>query len=124
VYRKIISYCSKNKFAYDYTIENEYSVLLDTPKNKLNVGIKRIFKIDTEVLTDGTAYLSVNIKCEYESKSNIYDLIKHNMSVIGMKVKCLWSSFGGMYTITEVLDTPIEKDIGSINLGIGRLLGN
>lgn len=116
VYKKIISYCSKNKFAYNYTVENKYSVSLDTPKNKLNVGIKRIFKVDTEVLTDGTAYLSVDIKCEYESKNNIYDLIRQNIPVIGMDVKCSWSSFDRTYPIKEVLDTSIKDNIRNLNL--------
>ena len=116
VYRKIASYCSKNKYAYDYTIENEYSELLDTPKNKLNIRIKRIFKVDTEVLTDGTVYLSVDIKHKYEGKDNIYDLIKKNENVIGMNVKCSWSSFNGTYPIKEVLDIPIKDNIRSLNL--------
>lgn len=116
VYRRILSYCNINKHAYDYTIENEYSVSLDTPKNKHNIGIRRIFKVDAEVLTDGTAYLSVDIKCEYESKNNIYDFIKQNINVINMDVKCSWASFGGTYTIKEKLDTPIKDNIGSMNL--------
>jgi len=116
VYRQITSYCFQNKGAYDYRVENEYSMPLNTPKNKLNVGIKRIFKVDAEVLPDGTAYLSVDINCKYESKSNIYDLIRKNMNVIGMKVKCSWSSIDKTYTITEILNTSIKDNIGNLNL--------
>ena len=116
VYRRIISYCSQNKGVYDYRVDNEYSVSLDTPKNKLNVGIRRVFDVNTEVLFKGTAYLSVDIKCKYESKSNIYDLIRQNMNVIGMQVKCLWASFDRTYTITAVLNTPIKENIKSLNL--------
>ena len=116
IYLKVVFYCDIHRYAYDYTIENQYSILLDTPKNKLNVGIRRIFTVDAEVLTDGTAYLSVDIKCEYKSKSNIYDLIRQNINVINTEVKCSWSSFGRTLTIKKILDTPIKDNIGNLNL--------
>lgn len=40
IYRKIVSYCIKNRYAYDYRVENKYAVSLDTPDNKLNITIK------------------------------------------------------------------------------------
>lgn len=116
VYLKVIFYCDIKKYAYDYTIENEYSKLINTPKNKLNMVIRRIFEIDTEVLTDGTVYLAVNVKHEYENRDNIYDLIRRNENVTGMNVKCSWASFGGTYPIKEVLDIPIKDNIKSLNL--------
>ncbi len=131
VYRKIISYCSENKYSYDYTIENEYSKSLDTPKNKLNVGIKRVFKVDTEVLTDGTVYLSINIRCEYESKNNIYDLIRQKKNVIGMEVKCSWSSiiYGlqnlilGILCKSDGVPWILEKPLDDVDCFIGLDVG-
>ncbi len=116
VYRKIVSYCAKNKYAYDYRVENHYAVSLsDIPNNKLNVVIKRIFNVDAEVLSDGTAYLSVNIHHEFESKNNLYDLIKQNRNVIDMKVKCLWQIYDNHYIVQKVNDITIENDIDTEN---------
>ena len=77
--------------------------------------IKRIFNVDAEVLSDGTAYLSVNIHYEFESKNNLYDLIKQNRNVIDMKVKCLWQIYDNHYIVQKVNDITIENDIDTEN---------
>ena len=62
VYTKIVKYCEKNKNAYDYRIENQYSQKIPTPDNSLGITIKRIFCVNTEVMPDGTVFLAVDIK--------------------------------------------------------------
>ncbi len=116
IYRKIVSYCIKNRYAYDYRVENKYAVSLDTPDNKLNITIKRIIEVDAEVLLDGTAYLSVAIKNEFDSKYNLYKIIQQKKDIKGMTVKCLWQSHGGRYIVQEVHNIAVKDDINGFNL--------
>ena len=116
VYRKIVSYCSENKYAYDYGVENEYAILLDTPDNKLNIVIKRIIEVDAEVSIDGIAYLSADIRSEFDSKDNLYEIIQQKKDVKGITVKCLWKSYNERYIVQEVHDITIKDDINGFNL--------
>lgn len=116
IYRKIVSYCIKNRYAYDYRVENKYAVSLDTPDNKLNITIKRIIEVDAEVLLDGTAYLSVAIKNEFDSKYNLYKIIQQKKDIKGMTVKCLWQSHRGRYIVQEVHNIAVKDDINGFNL--------
>lgn len=116
VYITIVSYCNINRNAFDYRIINKYSSLLDTPDNSLGVIIKRLFNVSAEVLIDGTAYLNVDFKCEFESRKNIYDLIKSGKDVVGMTVNCKWQRYNKSYTITKVFDKKISEDVEGFNL--------
>ena len=116
VYNQIVSYCNQNRKAYDYRIENQYSQTIALPDNSLQITIKRIFRVNTEVMPDGTVYLAVDIKCEFESNLTIYDYIQMQKDVRGLLVKCIWQGFDKTYQIEVVHDTPITESIGGINL--------
>lgn len=116
VYTKIVKYCEKNKNAYDYRIENQYSQKIPTPDNSLGITIKRIFCVNTEVMPDGTVFLAVDIKCEFESGLTIYDYIKMQKEVIGLSVKCIWQGFDRTYLVEKVHDIPINEPIDGFNL--------
>lgn len=60
------------------------------PANSLQISVKRIFRVNTEVMPDGTVYLAVDIKCEFESELTIYDYLQMQKNVTGMFVKCTW----------------------------------
>lgn len=109
------TFVKKNRYAYDYRTENKYKVLLYSDK-KSGIDIKRVFKADAEVLTDGTVYLSVDIRCEFESKDNIYDYIRKGKDITGLKVYCEWQPFDKTYTITKLHKETIMQDINGFNL--------
>lgn len=116
VYNQIVNYCKRNRRAYDYRIENQYSQTIPLPDNSLQITIKRIFRVNTEVMLDGTVFLAVDIKCEFESDLTIYDYIQMQKDVRGLLVKCIWQGFDKTYQIEVVHDTPITESIGGINL--------
>ena len=116
VYNQIVTYCKQNRNAYDYRIENQYSQIITLPNNSLQITIKRIFRVNTEVMLDGTVFLAVDIKCEFESALTIYDFIQMQKDVRGLSVKCIWQGFDKTYQIEMVHDTPISKSIDGINL--------
>lgn len=116
VYNLIVNYCKKHRNAYDYRIENQYSQVIAPPDNSLQISIKRIFHVNTEVLPDGTVYLAVDIKCEFESGLTIYDYLQQQRDVVGLSVKCIWQSFDKTYRIDRVHSTPISESIENVNL--------
>ena len=116
VYNQIVSYCNQNRNAYDYRIENQYSQIIPLPDNSLQITIKRIFRVNTEVMSDGSVFLAVDIKCEFESALTIYDYIQMQKDVSGLSVKCIWQGFDKTYQIEMVHDTPISESIDGFNL--------
>lgn len=116
VYCQIFKYCTQNRNAYDYRIENQYSKIIPMPANSLQISVKRIFRVNTEISPDGTVYLAVNIRCEFESGLTIYDYLRMQKDVTGMSVKCTWQGFERTYRIDKVHNTPITEPIDGINL--------
>lgn len=115
VFKRIVKFCNQNKDAYDYTKDNEYKVSLFSDK-KSGIDMFRIFKVNAEVFADGTAYLSVNLSCEFESSQTIYDYIRNDRDIIGLTVSCEWQSFNGTYKITKIHKETISQDIDGFNL--------
>lgn len=116
VYNQIVTYCQQTKNAYDYRIENQYSQIIPLPDNSLQITIKRVFRLNTEVMPDGMVFLAVDIKCEFESALTIYDYIQMQKDVRGLSVKCIWQGFDKTYLIEMIHDTPITETIDGINL--------
>lgn len=116
VHRQIVGYCNVNRGSYDYRVDNEYKVTLQTKPNRMNITILRIFKVNAEVQTDGTAYLSVDLKCEFETNQTVYDLIKDGKNVEGLEAKCIWQPYNKTYTITKVHNELINENIDGFNL--------
>lgn len=115
IFIKIVSFCNINKGKYNYSKENKYKTLILSDKSS-GINIRRIFQVDTDVLIDGTAYVSVDVKCEFESESTIYEYIDQGKDVLGLKVTCDWQSYDGTYTITKLGPETINQSIGKINL--------
>lgn len=114
VYNQIVTYCKQNRNAYDYRIENQYSQIIPLPDNSLQITIKRIFRVNTEVKPDGTVFLSVDIKCEFETGLTIYNYIQMEKDVIGLSVKCIWQGFDRTYQIEKVHDVSITELIDGL----------
>ena len=104
VYRNI----SKLK-KYDCHEENNFYLDIDTPKNNLNIKLRRKFYVKTEVMPDGTSYIGFDISTEYSTESTIYDYMKQGKNIVGMEVKCKWQGYNETYKIVEVLDKNINE---------------
>ena len=115
IFNKIMNFGSINKGKYNHSKENKYKTLIFSDKSS-GINIRRIFQVDTDVLIDGTAYVSVDVKCEFESESTIYEYINQGKNVLGLKVTCDWQSYNGTYTITKLGPETINQSIGKINL--------
>lgn len=115
IFDRITKFCSDHKGAYDYTKDNKYKVKLFSDQSS-GISIIRVFGIDTEVQTDGTAYLSVDIKCEFESSLNIYDYIRNGTDITDLRVNCIWQGFDRTYKITKIHNETITQDINGFNL--------
>ncbi|MGN0583449.1 MAG: Piwi domain-containing protein [Oscillospiraceae bacterium] len=112
---KIKKFCNQYKGAYDYKKENRYKVSLFSDKES-GIIVLRVFSIDTEVLTDGTAYLSVDIRCEFESSQTIFDYIRLGKDIINLRVGCDWQGFERTYKVTKLHKETIIQDINGFNL--------
>ena len=115
VFCRMKRFCDKISNKYDYRAENKYKELLFSDVES-GIDIKRVFAVDAEVLTNGTAYLSVEIKCEFESKDTIYDYICKGREIAGLTVCCQWQSFDKTYTITEQHKETIQQEINGFQL--------
>lgn len=112
---RMTKFCSDHKGAYDYTKDNKYKVKLFSDQSS-GISIIRVFGIDAEVQTDGTAYLSVDIKCEFESSQTIYDYIRNGTDITDLRVSCIWQGFDKTYKITKLHNETITQDINGFNL--------
>ena len=115
IFNRIMNFGNINKGKYNHSKENKYKTLILSDKSS-GINIRRIFQVDTDVLIDGTAYVSVDVKCEFESKSNIYEYISQGKDVLGLKVTCDWQSYDGTYTITKSGPETINQSIGKTTL--------
>lgn len=104
-----------NSLTYDCRVVNKYKYELFTD-SKSGIRVSRTFKVDAEVLEDGTVYLSVDINCDFESAFSIYDYILNGWNIIGLKVKCMWQDYDATYKITELHNETINQDVNGFNV--------
>ncbi|MDE6425637.1 MAG: hypothetical protein K2K89_05830, partial [Ruminococcus sp.] len=94
---------------YDCHEEHYFYLDMPTPKNNLNIILRRKFKIQIKVMPDGTSYVGFDISTEYYTKSTIYDYMQKGRNVIGMEVKCAWQGYNQTYSVLKVLDRNINE---------------
>lgn len=115
VFNRIVAFSNNHNGFYDCRKENKYKTLLYLDA-KSGISIKRTFQIDTKVLLDGTAYLSVDIKCDFESNDTIFDYICKGIDITNLNVTCDWQSYEKTYTVTKLHQETIFQDINGFNL--------
>lgn len=102
---------------YDCHEENNFYLEINTPKNQLNITLRRKLKTEVQVMPNGTSYIGVDISTEYFTNSTIYEYMKQEKNVVDMEVKCMWQGYGKTYKLIKVLDKNInETDETDFNL--------
>lgn len=94
---------------YDCHEEHNFYLDIPTPKNNLNITLRRKFFAKAKVMPDGTSYIGVDVSTEYYTKSTIYDYMRQGRDVTGMEVKCIWQGYNNSGEITEVFSRNINE---------------
>jgi argonaute-like protein implicated in RNA metabolism and viral defense len=101
IHGAVKNYCLKNfrKYAYSYKDESTfYTNVIDAygrevSSQNLGVNLRYKFTVKPEIHLDGSIYMFVKLKTDFNSRFTIYDYIMQGKNPVGMKVEYLWDNF-------------------------------
>lgn len=118
IHKAVEAYCKNNPYKYEYTYKDEdtfYTNVIDgynRPVYSQNLGVylRYKFEIKPEIHLDGSIYIFVKLKTDFDSRFTIYDYIMQGKKTVGMRVEYLWDDFPN-FEVLEVSKHMISETV-------------